>query len=92
MLLVFDLKINGKEQTRRISTKLSKIDENNQYGQGVTKPLPYGFIKKMETVLNLLEFNKILDKISHEDTIGHLFVVDIKLYNKNPKPMLFNEI
>ena len=46
MLLVFDLKINGKEQTRRISTKLSKIDENDQYGQGVTKPLPYGFIKK----------------------------------------------
>lgn len=46
----------------------------------------------METVLNLLEFNKILDKISHEDTIGHLFVVDIKLCNKNPKPMLFNEI
>ena len=46
----------------------------------------------METVLNLLEFNKILDKISHENTIGHLFVVDIKLYNKNPKPMLFNEI
>ena len=44
--LVFDLKINGKEQTRRISTQLLKIDENNQYGQGMTKPLPYGLKKK----------------------------------------------
>ena len=55
---MFDLKINGKEQTRRISTQLLKIDENNQYGQGMTKPLPYGLKKKMETVLSLLEFNK----------------------------------
>ena len=40
----------------------------------------------------LLEFNRILDSISHEDTIGHLFIVDIKFHNKNPKVMLFNEI
>ena len=40
----------------------------------------------------LLEFNKILDKISHDDKVGHLFVVDIKFYNKNSKTLLFNEI
>ena len=84
--LVFGLKINEKEQIERTSTKLLKMDENNQYGQAMTKPLAYGCIKKMETVPILLEFNKILDGISHEDTIGHLFIVDINFHNKNPKP------
>ena len=30
--------------------------------------------------------------MSHEDSIGHLFIVDIKLHNKNKKTLLFNEI
>ena len=32
--------------------------------------------------------NRIVDRISHEDNIGHLFIVDIK----TPKSLLFNEI
>ena len=55
------------------------------------KPLPYGCIKKKEYPPSLLEFNKILDNISQEDKIGHLFIVDIKFHNKNPKMLLFNE-
>ena len=34
----------------------------------------------------LTEFNKILDSISHDDKIGHLFTVSIKfdqIYKKN---------
>ena len=42
--------------------------------------------------LILLEFNRILDKISPDDKIGHLFVVDIKFYHKNDKTLFFNEI
>ena len=34
------------------------MDENNQYGQAMTKPLPPGCIKKMKTP-SLLEFNRI---------------------------------
>ena len=68
------------------------MDENSQYGQAMTKPLPYGCIKKQEHPLSLLEFNKILDKISHDDKIGYLFIVDIKFHSKNPKALLFNEI
>ena len=68
------------------------MDENNQYGQAMTKPLPYGCIKKQKHSPSILEFNKILDKISHEDKIGHLFVFDIQFHNKNPKTKLFNEI
>ena len=67
------------------------MDKNNQYGHAMTKPLPYGCIKKIKTP-TLLKFNRILDSISHEDTIGHLFIVDTKFHNKNPKAMLFNEI
>ena len=47
--------------------------------------MPSGCIKKMKT-LTPLEFNQILDSIFHEDTIGHLFIADIKFHNKfSPK-------
>ena len=68
------------------------MDENNQYGNAMTKPLPYGCKKKVSKVPFLLEFNMILDNISDRDKVGHLFIVDIKFHNKNEKTMLFNEI
>ena len=40
--VLYDLEIDGKKLTKRISTKILEIDENNQYGQGMTKPLLYG--------------------------------------------------
>ena len=45
---LFDLHIDGKKQTKRISTKILKMDENNQCGQAMTKPLPYGCIKRQD--------------------------------------------
>ena len=42
------------------------MDENNQYGIAVTKPLPYGCIKKRDRPPTLAEFNKILDKFRTE--------------------------
>ena len=48
-------------------------------------------LKKMKTS-SMLEFNRILDYLSHEDSIDHLFIEDIKFHNKNQKTMLFNEI
>ena len=48
--------------------------------------------KKNKQKPTLPEFNRILDKISHDDKIGHLFVVDIKFYHKNDKTQFFNEI
>ena len=81
-----------KNQKKKISTKTLKMDENNQYGNAMTKPLPYGCIKKAPKIPSLLEFNKVLDRLSHTNKIGHLFKVDIKLRDKNEKAMLFNEI
>ena len=68
------------------------MDKNNQYGMAMTKPLPYGCIKKQDKVPSMTEFNKMLDCISHDDKIGNLFTVDIKFHNINEKTLLFNEI
>ena len=51
--------ISGKKQTKRISSKILKMDENNQYGKAMKKHLPYGCIKKKKIHLalqNLIEF------------------------------------
>ena len=85
---IFDLEINGKKQIKIVSIRILKMDENNQYGQAMTKSLPYGCIKKQKHIPSLLEFNAILDR----DTISYLFIVDIKFDNINEKTLLFNEI
>ena len=41
--------VNGQKQLKRFSSKILKMDENNQYGQAMTKPLPYGQIRKRST-------------------------------------------
>ena len=49
----------AKKQTKRISSKILKMDENNQYGKAMKKHLPYGCIKKKKIHLalqNLIEF------------------------------------
>ena len=84
--------MNNIKQKKNVTTKILKMDEDNQYGNAMTKPLPYGSIKKMKEIPNFYEFNQILSNLSHEDKIGHLFIVDIKIHDKNPKTMLFNEI
>ena len=37
-----------KKETKIISSVILKMYENNQYGQGITKALPYGCIKLKE--------------------------------------------
>ena len=68
------------------------MDENNQYSMAMTKPLPYRCIKKKENPPIMTEFHRILNNLSHEDSVGHTFIVDIKFHNVNPKAMLFNEL
>ena len=48
-------------------------------------------LKKKDNPPSLAEFNIILDGISHDGPTGHLFIVDIKFKNINPKT-LFNEL
>ena len=49
-----------KKQTKRVVTKILKMEENNKYGEAMTKALPCGCIKKPKTT-TLLEFKRILD-------------------------------
>ena len=79
-------------QVKRFSSKIIKMDENNQYGFAMTKPLPYGCIKKKKRVPNLEELTEILAGVTLEDKLGHLFVVDIESADVNKKTLIFNEM
>ena len=68
------------------------MDENNQYGQAMTKPPPYDSIKKENEVLSLDELSLLLKSVTLEDTIGQVFTVDIEFLDINPQTLLFNEI
>ena len=83
--------ING-ENTRVIS-KILKLDENNQYGHAMTKPLPTGCIKS-DPDLSWRTFNLLLESVTLEDKIGHLYIVDIKFDYKNAtkQQIVYNEI
>ena len=70
-----------------------KLDENNQYGNGMTKPLPTGCIKDNDDI-SWKTFNFLLEKVSFEDTIGHLYIADIEFDIKNAtqREFAYNEI
>ena len=56
----FNLRLNNEEiQPKRIIAKILKLDENNQYGFGMTKSLPTGYIK----IDSDISFQKLNDLI-----------------------------
>ena len=75
-------KISNKEtdeiENKRVSTFILKMDENNQYGNAMTKPVPIGCIKKEAYTPNIRELLLLLSRICHKDGMGHLFVVDLE--------------
>ena len=40
--ILFDINIGGKKQLKRFLSLILKMNENNQYGMAIAKPLPYG--------------------------------------------------
>ena len=89
------LKLNNYSsyKRKRIITKIIKFDENNQYGYAMTRPMPTGCIKQ-NTSLSWVAFNLLIEKVSFEDLIGHLFVVDIEFdfENASSRQLTYNEI
>ena len=79
-------------QLKRFSSKIIKIDENNQYGMAMTRPLPYSCIKRKPTVPSFEELEQLLKSVTLEDKTGYIFTVDIEFSDINPKTVLFNEI
>ena len=92
--VVYNLKLDGKKaEKKRFITKILKLDENNQYGHGMSKPLPTGCIKD-DSYSSWTTFNLLLEKVNFEDKIGHLFVVNIVFDSDNAteKELAYNEI
>ena len=44
--ILYSITNYGKSETKRIVSKIIKMDENNQYGNAMTKPLLYGYKNK----------------------------------------------
>ena len=74
--------MNNEKTKKRVITKILKLDENNQYGHGMTKPLPTGCIKDNDDI-SWETFSFLLEKVSFEDAIGHFYIVDIEFDTKN---------
>ena len=92
--VVYNLKLGkNKTQKKRVISKILKLDENNQYGNGMTKPLPTGCIKD-DSDISWVSFNFLMETVDFKDTIGHLYIVDIEFdyENATEKMMAYNEI
>ena len=94
--LIYKIKNEIKNifEDKRAVTKILKMDENNQYGNVMTKPLQTGSIKRAKKFPTMKEFDLILQGISDEDKIGHLFIVDTEFDQKNAseEQLFFKEI
>ena len=82
-----------KNSKKRVIIKILKLDENNQYHNGMTKPLLTGCIKHNDDI-SWETFSFLLESVSFEDTIGHLYIVDIEFDVKNAteREFAYNEI
>ena len=93
--VVYSLKLDDEKNflKRRIIFKIVKLDENNQYGYAMTRPMPTGCIKENNSP-SWLTFNLLLENVSLDDKIGHLFIVDIEfdVENATEKTCMYNEI
>ena len=93
--LGYMLKLNdySSYKRKRVITKIIKFDENNQYGYAMTRPMPTGFIKQ-NNAPSWVNFNLLMETVSFEDLIGHLFVVDIEFdyESASPRQFMYNEI
>ena len=86
--------LDGEEKSckRRIFSKIFKLNENNQYGFAMTKPLPIGIFKK-EAYVDMEVLNKSIANFDPNAKIGEIFVVDIEFNACNdPKKKMYNEV
>ena len=90
----YKLKLDGDEKYKdyRVTSKIIKSDENNQYGFAMTKPMPIGSTKDKSP--SWAEFNLLMEKVSLDDPIGHLFLVDIEFDHENATgaQIMYNEL
>ena len=80
-------------KTYKVMSKILNLDENNQYGFAVTKPMPTGCIKN-NLDISWKTFNHLLETVDLDDKIGLLFIVEITsdYENASPRQRAYNEI
>ena len=87
-------KLDGEKNysEHRVITKILKLDENNQHGLAMTKPMAVGSTK--EKTPDWVECNVLLEKVTLDDKTRHLFIVDIEFdyENVDAKQIIYNEI
>ena len=73
-------------------TKILKLNENNKHGFPMTKPMSVGSIKEKRP--DSVECHLLLEKVTLDDKIGHLSIVDIEFdyENVDAKQIMYNEI
>ena len=64
--------------TFKVLSKILKLDENNQYGFAMTKPVPTGCIK-FDPDTSWKTFNHLLETVDLDGKIDRLYIVDIYL-------------
>ena len=91
--LVYNLKLNNDKVKKRIITKILRLDDNNQYGNGMTKPLPTDCIKGNKDI-SWETFNFLPESVSFDNKIGYLHILDIEFDVKNAteREYAYNEI
>ena len=77
LVIILDWVMKKSIKKNRVITKILKLDENNHYGYGMTKPLPTGCIKKNFDI-QWRTFYLLLQNVSLHHQIGQLYVVDIE--------------
>ena len=65
-----------KNEIKRVVTKILKLDENNQCGYSMTKPLTTGCITENKN-FSCVNFNILIESLDLTGKIGHLFFVHI---------------
>ena len=92
--VVYHIKLdNEKPQPKRVITKVLKLNENNQYGFGMTKLLPTGCIEA-DSHISFKKLNDLIRTLDIDSPIRHLYVADIEFDHKNAteNQITYNEI
>ena len=92
--VVYNLKLDkNKAQKKSVISKILKMDENNHYGNGMTKPLGTGGIKD-DFDISWATFIFLIETVDFKDRNGHLYIVDIEFdyENATEKRMTYNDI
>ena len=91
--VMYNLNLDNETKDYRVISKILKLDENNQYGYAMTKPMPTGCIHSNNDT-SFRTFNLLLESVDLDDQIGHLYIVDIKLdFEKlTDRQKVYNEI